>query len=619
MPIRAAAPLSLALLVACAGTRTHRRGGDGPTTPFVDAPAAGVDDAEVDRLAALEHGDSRARAVRLARLLDLFDAARMGDDADARDVLWAALGGHGTGRGVEATREALSRLLAIAMALDEAGIADDDAAQLVHDAIAMLSSDLQPPGDAEGLAIRTLSYRTLAESGHPQIRDNARWRLFDHARTTLHAAIEAAPAQREAIAQQIRYIEVEDLGDVLDDGDVHLRPRWPGPVPLVALVTGVRTELAAQPTWSSLLQRRAALDEELERVALATLPAARAPDPMGALRPRGTGVPESMAPVVRIAGGQIELDVGRPQSRRLPLDDDDITAIADAIEAVLLPDGRGTLLLVVEPQTPAPQLRRALRALRRGGAARIELAIAEPHERGGTVTVALPLVVVRAQEAGVGGRALQDARIDVHVGGRGFELAIDGAWLQGTLGSGAELERRLDELRRAYPRERTVTIDLGLDAAYEQILDAAIATAGGASPRFAVLGWLGDESRPAGTPSVAAGERLAARLAWAALGARLAIEQPFPLAGDDQPRLEAFAAALPRCLPELPRKPAPRTAVRVDATLSEGRVAAIAVAKLPGLSAKELVPLQRCLEDEALGVRFREHRDTIAITLRAGP
>jgi hypothetical protein len=365
------------------------------------------------------------------------------------------------------------------------------------------------------------------------------------------------------------------------------------------------------------MRSRATLDDELERTVLATLPAPRPDDLATLVRPRGTGQRESLAPVLRIAAGHIEIDLGRPQSRTLPLSDDDVGEVAERLRAALAQDGRGIVLLAATRDVPAPELRRALRALRRAQAGRVELAIAEPHGEGGNVVTALPLELVRDDDPGAGAQAMMASRIHAHIGGRGVELAIDGKWLAQIPEGPQALAQRIEALAKAYPRERTVRVTIGPDAGFEQIVDASIALEGGATPRFAAVGWAPDESRPPGSGDPKVDRLLAERLAWADLR-KVDIEQPFTLAGEDQARLRSFADAVPKCLPELqaPRKAAQPVEVRM--TLAEGRVAAIEPGKIAGLEpkGKAMDALRSCLQDEGYGLRLREHRDTIAVTLK---
>lgn len=608
---------SLVMLAAVGGCAHGASGGGTTKIAFWDSSALGPADDEPDRLAAAAHGDGRARAVRLERLLDLVDAARLGGDDDARDVLWQALGGHSSGRGPEATREALTRLLVEATALDDLGVPDDDARSFVNDAIALLTTDLQPPVDADALAVRTLAYRSLATHGHPRIRDNARWRLYDHVRGTLAAAIARPPESRIDVAVQARYVAQESLEAELADGAVHTRARWEGAAGLVALLEAQRAALAADGAWAGAMAARADEDGELAAAVLAALPAARTAPWRAPIRPRGTGQAESLAPVLHLSAGRADIDAGRPQARALALDDDDVTVFGDAVRDTLAQDGRGALLLVADGELPAPELRRALRAIRRGSASRVEFAVLEPHAAGGHVATALPVTVVRDTAGGASTAAVTAARIHVHVGGRGVEYALDGKWLPGIAGGVDQIEARLAAIRRAYPRERTVRLTLGPDLRYEQIVDVLVALVGGTAPRFAVAGWLPDEARPAGTADPSLDRLLADRIAWADVRG-VAIDQPFPLAGDDQQRLRAFADALPRCLPELGTRPAKARAVEVHVTLAEGRLRTITPPVIPGVGAPRIAAMTTCLQDEGLALRLREHRDTMSITLRGG-
>lgn len=615
---RLARRVVLLSLGACLGACAHgARGAAAASIAFADGSALEASEAEVDRLAAQASGGTRARAVRLERLLDLFDAARLAGDDDARDVLWQALGGHASGRGLEATREALTRMLAEATALDDLGVQDDDARSFVNDAIALLTTDLQTPVDADGLAVRTLAYRSLAETGHPRIRDNAHWRLYDHIRGTLVAAMSRPAEARIDVAIQAGYASREDLQAELSDTGVHDHPRWEGAAPLVALLEAQRAALSGDPAWAPAMRARAHDDGQLVDAVLAGLPAARTAPWTAPLRPRGTGQPESLAPVVHLSAGRADVDAGRPQARPVPLDDDDVTALGDAIRDTLAQDGRGALLLVADVQLPAPELRRALRAIRRGNAARVEFALLEPHAAGGNVATALPVLVLRDGAGGTSAAAITASRVHVHIGGRGLEFALDGRWLPGIAGGRDDVERRLAAIRRAYPRERAVRITLGPDGRYEQIVDAMIALVGGTAPRFAVAGWLPDEARPPGTADPAVERLLADRVAWADIGA-IAIDQPFPLAGDDQQRLRAFADTLPRCLPELGLRPAKPAGVEVKITVAEGRLQSIAPPKIAGVPAPRVAAMTECLRDEGYALRLREHRDTMAITLRGG-
>lgn len=149
---------------------------------------------DVLRAQPISGAGAAARVARLDALLDLLDAARFADDADARERLWVGLGGTPRARGPEATRDASVRLLSEAIQLDITPGLDEDAHDFVSGVIAVLSADLVVLGAAEDLAIRTAAYRAVAEHGHPRAADNARWRLYDHVRGCLVGARRLGPA-----------------------------------------------------------------------------------------------------------------------------------------------------------------------------------------------------------------------------------------------------------------------------------------------------------------------------------------------------------------------------------------------------------------------------------------
>ena len=142
----------------------------------------------------------------------------------------------------------------------------------------MLSADLQPPPSADDLSIRTLVHRTLAEQGHPRIVDNARWRLYDHARGTLQGAVEQPPEQRLPVAVQALYVERDSVEDLLADTAPHAHPPWPTTEALWGLVQAQAGSLRAVPRWTAVIERREPDDQALHETLRASLPAARRDD-----------------------------------------------------------------------------------------------------------------------------------------------------------------------------------------------------------------------------------------------------------------------------------------------------------------------------------------------------
>lgn len=609
--------LACVLLGACAHPAGTTPPEPGPTA-WIDDPLLGSPSAEVEVLARLAAGDVRARVAWIDRLLDLYDAARFAQDEDARETLWAALGGHATGVGERASREASERLLQAALAVDEQARRDGDeeAAAFAADAITLLSADLQPPATADDLAIRTLAYRTLVEQGHPRLVDNARWRLYDHVRGTLLGAVERPPAERLDVAVQALYAERDSVEDLLADAAPHARPSWPAADALLAGLDAQLAPLQAIPRWAAVVELRQRDDRSLHETLVATLPAARRDDWPLVVLPAGTARAESLAPVLWIHDGQLVVDAGRPAARTVSLDagsDDPGQAIGSA----LAQDGRGTVLVVADPRLPAPQLHAVMQGLARAQAEQIELAVAEPRVTAdAAVVVALPLHVARSAGARASDEAWGHVRVRVHLDGRGPAIAIDGRWLAQVPAEPAELRALVEQLARAYPRERGVVLTLGRDVQLQQLIDLLVALEGGPERPFSAVGWMADGARPAddrGDGDAWLGRRLA--LAWPSPA--VDIDQPYPLRAQDQARLEGFAKQLAVCLPELQPK-RPLDEVVLVLRFEEGRLREASLpgaARLPKAGVADLV---ECARDEGYALRLREHREGLVVTVTVG-
>jgi len=593
-----------------------------PPTAWIDAPLLGSPPAEVEQLEAFEGGDLTARRARLDRLLDLYDAARFGEDEDARETLWGALGGHATGVGEHASRDALQRMLQDALGLEEDARprGDQDTAGFAADVIMMVSTDLQTPATAEDLSIRTLVYRTLAESGHPRLRDNARWRLYDHVRGTLAGATEMAPEQRLEVAVQALYAERDSVEPLLADTAPHARPPWPSVEQLWGVLEQQREPLLEEARWAEVMGRRRGDDEVLHDTLRTTLPAPREDDwPLRSV-PAGTGRVESLAPVVRVAAGRMTVDAGRSHARTVVLSDEDVLEPSRTLGNALAQDGRGTVLLVADPSLPAPELRTALRVVARAHTERVELAVREPRvaPAEGEVVTALPLYVTSAGGQRAGDQAWAVARVHVHLDGRGPQVAVDGRWLSARPSSQRNLRTLVEEIARAYPRERGVVVSLGPDVQLQQLLDLSIALQGGPQRPFAAVGWMADGSRPGASKDDGDGW-LERRLEMAWVKPAVELEQAYPLKADDQKRLEAFTEDVAVCLPELrvKGKSVPE-AVALELRFEEGRLRGAEVKAPTRLAKGGGAAVVECVEQEAYALRLREHREgiTVGVTLR---
>ncbi|MEM7154983.1 MAG: hypothetical protein AAF799_19200 [Myxococcota bacterium] len=614
-----------ALLLPVLGACAHPASTTPPALPaidWIDAPLLGAPPREVDTLASLQTGDLRARQVRLDRLLDLFDAARFGQDDDARETFWAALGGHPTGVGEQASRDATVRLLEEALAIEDLSrrAANEEAASFAADSIMLLSTDLQPPGSAEDLSIRTLAYRTLVDQGHPRLVDNAHWRIYDHVRGTLAGAVEVGPGRRLEVAVQALYAVEESVEALLADTAPHARPPWPTADALWALLESQREPLSAMERWAPVVERRQGSDHALYDTLRSVLPAERRDDWPLTTVPAGTAKAETLAPVVWIHEGRMTIDAGRRHSRHVPLDRE-MVELSQALGNALAQDGRGTVLLVASPNLPAPQLQTTLRAASRAHAERIEVAVREARigSTPGEVVVALPMFVTRASGTRAGDRAWAQSRVHVHLDGRGPRIALDGRWMDERPTDPAKLRTTVESLATAYPRERGVTLSLGGDIQLQQLIGLLSALQGGPERPFTAVGWFADGTRPPadkGQGEVALQRRTA--LSWAT--PHVEIEQPYPLKDDDQARLEGFASDLAVCLPELEAKRAP-TSVTIGLQFEEGRLRSGELPDQRRLPKAGAAALLECVEEEGFALRLRNHREgiTVKVSLSAAP
>ena len=229
-------------------------------------------------------------------------------------------------------------------------------------------------------------------------------------------------------------------------------------------------------------------------------------------------------------------------------------------------------------------------------------------------------------------RSLLDAQIPrqrgaqrgAGLGGRGVRLAVDGRWHDLRPGP-SELSALLATLDRAYPREHMITVGLGDDLLYQQLLDDIRALVGGPTRHFEVAAW-----RPAAAPppeplaakAVAAEEKrlqtrfnLNTETQFAALDpGKLTIPE-----GDTR-RLEALARQLLRCLPELETPLRSGEQARLDLRFDEGRLAQItAVGKAATANKAGGAALQRCAEDESKGFRLRETPGAMTLGVLLSP
>ena len=610
----------LALLVSgCAGTGRNTEAQRLVAAGWIDAdPLGEATRADPERLAMLADAGLQGRILRLDRLLDLYDAARFGEDREARESLWLALGGHASTRGMEASREAVIRLLDEAYAIEdrmiaEPGALDEEQQRFVADAIMLLSTDMFLPDSAEALITATLAYRVLAESGHPRIADNAHWRLYDHVRGVLEGAVAIGPALRADVFVHALYADREDISAWLDDVAVHARPTLPSPSELWALLERHREALSEIERWRGVVDTRAQREAALRETVMALLPRPRDVAWRLVELTRGTGVPESLAPVVVLEPGRVEIE-----SREWEPSAIDVAAI----EGLLVRDGRGIVLLASAPDVPAPETAAILQALALARASTIELAVVEPSlpRSDGEVVpekvvVALPLHVARPDDAGVGARALRSSRIHVQLSGRGPRFRVDGRWLGASPTVPSDLVALVEKLRRAYPRQYAVSLSLAEDVQHQQLVDLLAALTGGRTPAFVAVGWVPDVAIERDPAVDVVGEKtLAARVELASNSIAIELaERPAEVPESEWARLRSASESLRVCVPEL-EVALPKVGIEVVLDFADQDLVEITASgkKLPAASIERF---DVCAHDRLAGFRLREYEAPLRVEL----
>jgi hypothetical protein len=512
------------------------------------------------------------------------------------------------------------RLLDEAYAIED--LASDSALsdteqRFVADAIMLLSTDMFLPDTAEALITATLAYRVLAEDGHPRIADNAHWRLYDHVRGVLEGAVEISPAMRADVLVHALYVEREDISAWLDDLAPHARPPLPSPSELWSLLERHRDALGKIERWQPVVDHRAQREAELHETVVALLPRPRESTWRLVELPRGTAAPESLAPVVVLEPGRIQIEARESSPADLEL---------AALEGLLARDGRGILLLASAPDVPAPEYATTLRALADARTTTIELAVHEPalrrfdgkNDDPRSVVVALPLYVARPDDAGVGARSLRESRIHVQLGGRGPRFRVDGRWLGMTPTLPSDLIAFIDKLHRAYPRQHAVSLSLGADVQHQQLVDLLAALAGGRSPTFVAVGWMPDASiEPQPVADPAAERTLATRFELADAGIEMGVGPAPPGVPDqDWARITSAIASLRPCVPEL-EVPLPKQGLAVRLEFADHELIEIEASGRK-LAAASLERFESCADDRLAGFRLREHEAPLRVELLVG-
>ncbi|TPV95530.1 MAG: hypothetical protein B7733_09765 [Myxococcales bacterium FL481] len=601
--------LVLALSLACA--HSPRRSQVPAAPNWIDGSLAAVAiDPEQQQLAALANDPSAAaQLARLDRLLDLFDAARFGDDPAPRRALWSALGDTPISRGPQGTQAALTALMEQAWRVEDQHDLSGDAAKFLADLIMLVSVDLHHPQDTEDLRIRADAYRDLAQHGHPRIADNARWRLFDHVYHVLDATSEARPARRREIVAHILYTSQSDIAAYLVPGPSGHRKDLPTASQLVGELDGQRRSLVQIERWRALVERRADHDRDLVETALAALPAPRTTHWAVPMVPTGSGRPDPLAPVVLAGPQHVIIEPRTPTERQVSYASEDL---AELLRAQMTRDGRGRLLLAAAPDLPTENLSAVLDATDKAAASTLDLAVLEPagSADGARRVTVLPVQLYRPDDS-LAARPFTASRLHVHLDRASASLWADGRLVPAPAG----LVARVDLARSAYPHERVLTLSLGNSVGVSDLVEHLVPLIGGTSPRFSAIAWI-PQAPPPPDASQSAEDIIERRLATLSAAGSPRLDQPYPLREQDQATLTAFGEQVHQCSAELEDARAARRCI-VEVEFANGVLQDVEVRARPAGRAARLA-MQSCVFDVGATLRFRDHRDRFSVRIHLG-
>lgn len=560
-----------------------------------------------------------ARLARLDRLLDLFDVARFSGDRELAQVVRAAAGLEGVlGPADATTREVALSLVEEAWQVEsqfEKILASDapQAAQrraFLADFIMLVSIDAQPALESEDIRVRALAWRLLREQGHARIVDNARIRAYDHIRGLMVLATESDAGRMSEILAQ-RVIIARDDAELREPAPLITRDQAES---LRAELREAWADLVQLPRWQGLAELRRPSDDALVALVEDRLP----------VRDPSWSVPSVVAP-----GGATRADRGWPvvvhdgqnpvlwargdgQPLELAPAPVQLEQTQAAIASALSADGRGTLLLALTPELPGTEISGLLDLAKAAGASELALALAAAPEGGHPRVAMFKTSAPRMFEwAPSDSHVAMNMRVGATVGSGRVRWQIDGRQ-----SSDIELQALPEaalRLRRAYPRETVIGLQVEGSATAADLARAVLALLGGTddseqSGLFRAAALHAPELRRGDNPGIEA--RIAARLQIAdAVATRTPrLEQPYPLRGDDQKRLESTVAELSACLPEFGVAGLPAR-VGLALRFEEGVLVDLEAGRAPEA-------FTSCVRALAGGLRLREHRDAVALQVQ---
>lgn len=227
-------------------------------------------------------GDLGAAWQRAHYLLDLFDAARFGDDAGSRELLGEIAGRPADAMRGPAATQAIAELLLVGI---DHVLEIDRAHVLGGQARTLATFDALPPRNRREAFQKSQELKRILTRGDG-LTANAQLRLFGYCRSALEDAAQARGRERRVALSHCLYPLYSSDPEPYFESDANLRPPPPSPGVLLeqaqtllrdAPKGRLRRAIATQRVWAEAFASTAATMEALDPVTMRLAPAQIAP------------------------------------------------------------------------------------------------------------------------------------------------------------------------------------------------------------------------------------------------------------------------------------------------------------------------------------------------------
>ena len=220
----------------------------------------------------------------------------------------------------------------------------------------------------------------------------------------------------------------------------------------------------------------------------------------------------------------------------------------------------------------------------------------------------LTLQVIDPQVYTPGTDAIAQSPLGLRLDGTGLSVWLDGQVIGAQLGPGEDTRAFISMLRRARPRIRTATLELGDQLQFRQIAALLKTLMGQSTPLLDAVGlsvtpWATGETPEMSSAVRERSERLR-RQAALFVDRPVQLSQPYPLRKEDQVRLQRLGETMAQCLPLLDTPP--RRDLTLELQFKDGHVVGSRVSSGNETAAK-------CLQETAGRFRLRGHQEAITI------